>query len=117
VGRPPISWTPDQWKIFDAFCKAGAAVADVCEAMGHKYEQIDGLIQRTHGSTFSEYRETKRGWGRCAVFAKQLELALAGDRTMLIWVGKQMGQSDKQESKVTTLTHEEALAALDPEKE
>jgi hypothetical protein len=37
-----------------------------------------------------------------------MELALAGDRTMLIWLGKQyLGQSDKQETGIHDRTVEQ----------
>ena len=36
--------------------------------------------------------------GRSSLRRKQYELAMKGDRTMLVWLGKQyLGQSDKQE--------------------
>jgi hypothetical protein len=38
----------------------------------------------------------KRAELRCKLRKKQIELVLGGDRTMLVWVGKQyLGQSDK----------------------
>ena len=40
--------------------------------------------------------------GKLSIRRKQYELAMAGDKTMLIWLGKQMlGQVDKQETKHT----------------
>ena len=53
---------------------------------------------RTQGCTFEDYLEKHRGKGRVSLRRKQFEVALEGDKTMLIWLGKQyLSQSDKQE--------------------
>lgn len=47
--------------------------------------------------------EEGRAFGRMSLRRKQWDVALAGNVTMLIWLGKQqLGQSDKQEVKSET---------------
>ena len=47
---------------------------------------------------FAEYFEQKRGKGKIALRRKQYDVAMSGNVTMLLWLGKQyLGQSDKQE--------------------
>lgn len=44
--------------------------------------------------------EKAKGKGLAALRSKQYEVAMSGDRTLLIWLGKQyLGQSDKREDK------------------
>ena len=53
---------------------------------------------RTQGCIFEDYLEKHRGEGRTSLRRKQFAVALEGDKTMLIWLGKQyLSQSDKQE--------------------
>lgn len=48
--------------------------------------------------SFAEYSDQKRAKGKLSLRRKQFQLALSGDRTMLIWLGKQyLGQVDKSE--------------------
>ena len=52
----------------------------------------EAVLQRRFRSILTK----KRGEIRAALRAKQVDLALAGDRTMLIWLGKNMiGQTDR----------------------
>ena len=49
-------------------------------------------------------RHHKKGMqkGRVALRSKQFELAMAGNPTMLVWLGKQvLGQRDKQDTEIT----------------
>lgn len=47
---------------------------------------------------FADVIEKGRDQGKASLRRKQFELAMKGDRTMLVWLGKQvLGQRDKQE--------------------
>ncbi len=97
-GRHPVVWTTAQWSQFEHACRAGARAVDIAEMMGVDVNTIDAICQRERGQTFSAFRGKKKGWARAALAAKQIEMALAGDRTMLVWLGKQfLGQTDKPE--------------------
>ena len=76
------------------------------------YEEMASLlgvgiatIHRHMEDEDSEFRKAyKNGQskGRRNLRSKQFELAFAGDKTMLIWLGKQyLGQADKQETDTT----------------
>jgi hypothetical protein len=62
---------------------------------------------------------TGRAKGSISLRRKQKQRADAGDRTMLIWLGKQwLGQADKQEVQHSTLdTIEAELARIERERE
>lgn len=60
------------------------------------YEVLVRAIKRKYRLTFKEYYAQKSVAGVASLRRKQFELAQAGDRTMLIWLGKQrLGQSEK----------------------
>jgi len=50
---------------------------------------------------FSQYSQEKREKGNSYLFDKQYELAVKGDKSMLVWLGKnRLNQADRIESKV-----------------
>ena len=51
---------------------------------------------------FSSYLAEKRAHGNSLLRAKQYEIAMSGDKTMLVWLGKnRLEQSDKIEKKLS----------------
>jgi len=59
---------------------------------------IQRIIEREKGMTFGEYREYHRGGAKFKLFQKQFEVAMSGNPSMLIWLGKQMlNQTDRNE--------------------
>lgn len=57
----------------------------------------------TLGRRYAEVIERGRLNGKCSLKRKQMELALAGNVTLLIWLGKiHLGQSDRPEVYQTT---------------
>lgn len=68
--------------------RIGCKDNEIAEAFG----VTEAVLQRRFRSVLTK----KRGEIRASLRAKQVDLALAGDRTMLIWLGKNMiGQTDK----------------------
>ena len=53
--------------------------------------------KRDLGVTLGDYMEEARQAGLTSLRAKQFEMAMQGDKTMLVWLGKQyLGQTDKR---------------------
>jgi hypothetical protein len=72
--------------------------------------------ERINGIPFSQYAQEKRAEGDDHLRMAQYNLAMKGDKTMLIWLGKnRLGQSDKTESRheFADLTIEEQERKLD----
>ena len=68
-------------------------------AIGHTQKECATLLDCSPDTLERNYKETM-AWGRshrdASLRRKQFEIALAGNPTMLIWLGKQyLGQSDK----------------------
>jgi hypothetical protein len=61
-------------------------------------EVIERRIQEKFDLTFTEYKDQKKEPVRIKLKQKQIEIAMGGNVTMLIWLGKQyLGQSEKHE--------------------
>lgn len=70
-------------------------------ALGLSNAEIASVLDCSPDTIERNYRETL-DWGRskrnASLRRKQYEVAISGNSTMLIWLGKQyLGQSDKQE--------------------
>jgi hypothetical protein len=64
-------------------------------------EVIERRIQERFRMTFTEFKDQKIEPMRLSLFDKQYDMAMKGNVSLLIWLGKQMlGQSDKQDSTI-----------------
>jgi hypothetical protein len=66
---------------------------------------VDSLARRLNeiGTHFAEYKNKRREGIRVSLMQKQYEVAMQGNVSMLIWLGKQyLGQTDKQETETNT---------------
>ena len=82
----------------EACCKAHCKRSEITAFLGASDETIDRFTQKRYGSTFAQYRAEKGEAGCANLRRKQMELALKGDRVMLIWLGKQeLGQVERSE--------------------
>jgi len=94
------------YNIIDTALYYGATMNQVMfllEKKDMKYTRktIERCIKRDKGMTFSEYREYCHGGSRLKLAQKQFEVAMSGNATLLIWLGKQwLGQKDKLEQSV-----------------
>lgn len=106
-GRKKIVWNEGQWNAFRSMCIVTNKRHRVAKAMGNDEKTINRIVKEKLGISFSEYIEKRFDEGNLKLLAKQYEVAMSGDRTMLIWLGKnRLGQSDKTEMKDTTETIE-----------
>ena len=103
AGRPKadIDWEKVDKMLF-AQCD-GAGIAGV---LGIDPETLYRRCQNDQKMGFSEYAAIKRADGKELLRYKQFEIAMTGDRSMLIWLGKQyLGQKDKTD----VTTNDEAI--------
>ena len=80
------------------------------------YEEMAAILKvdaDTLAKRFSERIEQKKQSGKSSLRRRQWRAAEEGDRTMLIWLGKQwLGQTDKTATDITT--QGEKVAVLPP---
>lgn len=95
IGRPEKEI---KWDVLDGILQFGATLIDCSEILGHAEDTIQRRIKKDFKMTFSEYRHRKMARMRMKLLQKQYDVAINGNVTMLIWLGKQhLGQSDKTE--------------------
>jgi hypothetical protein len=96
-GRPKIQIN---WEEFDKLCSIHCTQLELAAWFKCTVDTIENTVKREKGMIFSEYYAQKSSPGKISLRRKQWELALKGDKTMIIWLGKQhLGQADKAESK------------------
>lgn len=96
MGRPKIEIN---WFEFDKLCAIQCSLREIAGWFDCSEDTIERRVKETHDVTFAEYFDQKRGKGKIALRRKQYDVAMNGNVSMLIWLGKQyLDQSDKQET-------------------
>lgn len=93
AGRKPAKIDPGKLEIL---CRYGASCLDCADEFDCSEDTIVRYIKDNYGLNFKDYRKKKQGKVRMQLRQKQIEVALNGNVSMLIWLGKQiLDQSDK----------------------
>ncbi len=115
MARPRIKIN---WDEFDKLCVMQATLEEIASWFDCSVDTIERACSREKKKGFAEYFQQKAGRGKISLRRKQFEMAQSGDRTMLVWLGKQyLKQTDKvdQNTKVEDKrqTPEELRAELE----
>ena len=95
MGRPRVNI---DWRAIDYYLKCQATIVQICAITGHGESTLQRAALREKKCTFGEYATKKKEAIKQLIIGKQIDLALSGNVTMLIWLGKQFcGQTDKTE--------------------
>jgi hypothetical protein len=87
-----------KWEVLDAVLQFKPSLIMCEEILGISHDTIERAIKKNFNMTFSEYREYRMSKTKFKLAQKQFDVAMNGNVTMLIWLGKQyLGQSDKIE--------------------
>jgi hypothetical protein len=102
MGRPPIEWSEAKIQLFDELMGipfvTEEAVADI---MKLSISSLNNWLKKTRGVTFYELKQQKHAGMKLKLAGKQYELAMKGNPSMLIWLGKQwLGQTEKIDQKL-----------------
>lgn len=97
MARPRIEF---DWRLFDKLCQLPSVISqeEICDIMGLSHDTIERRIKQKCGkkTRFAEYRKQKQSRFRSTLLAKQIETAMSGNVSMLIWLGKNyLGQRDE----------------------
>lgn len=99
-GRPKKNienMTFDGWQQLDALI-VWASEVYCAEKLGISVDSLGLKIKEKTGLSFPEYKQQKKEPLRINLLKKQYDVAMAGNVSMLIWLGKnELGQKDKQE--------------------
>ena len=94
--KAPI--TDADFKNFENLCKIQCTLHEIAAFFDVDTNTIESRVRQRYGRKFSEVFRDKKKMGHVSLRRVQYEKALAGNTTMLIWLGKQyLQQLDKVE--------------------
>lgn len=92
----------DGWDQLDALI-IWASQEYCCEKLGMNTDTLAARIKENFGMSFPEYKNKRQETIRINLLKKQYEVAMNGNVSMLIWLGKQhLNQKDKHEETITS---------------
>lgn len=98
-GRPKIII---DFTLLDKLCGLHCTQEEIASILNISVDTLNNKCKSIFKMSFSDYISQKKRSGNISLRRKQMEVALSGDKTMLIWLGKQyLGQVDKQETEIT----------------
>lgn len=99
MGRPVIEF---DWDAFDRLCMLHCTAVEIAAYFDCSVDTVERRVKEKYGLTFAEVFNIKSGKGKVSLRRKQYEVAMSGDRAMLIWIGKNwLGQSEPKEPEST----------------
>ena len=95
MSRPPIEI---DWKKVDQYLQAQCNGTGIAGILGIHPTTLYMKCEEQHKMSFSEYSAQKKGEGKELLRSRQFAEAMKGDKTMLVWLGKQyLEQRDKSQ--------------------
>lgn len=85
-GRPE---KPIDWDLVDRLLSYGCTGTQIAARMDIHEDTLYARTIKEKNCFFSEYLASKQKKGETYLLEKQHEVALEGDRTLLVWLGKQ----------------------------
>lgn len=96
MGRPKANI---DWHKVDNLLKAQCDGVGIAGILGVSPDTLYRACQEEHNIGFADYSAQRKSEGKELLRAKQFDSAMSGDKTMLVWLGKQyLGQRDKTEN-------------------
>jgi hypothetical protein len=102
-----------EWPKVDEMLACGCNGVEVAATLGICSETLYRRCKADHGVDFVAYLQEKRAVGDKSLHAAQYALALSGNPTMLIWLGKQRLHQREPEQKVSEATKPALTEYLD----
>ena len=94
MARPKIEIDFDMVQKLCAIQCTGQQIADVLDL---SYDTLERRVKEVYRISFADYIKKHSANGKMSLRRKQHEVAMSGNTTMLVWLGKQyLGQTDKQ---------------------
>jgi hypothetical protein len=84
------------WDKVDRFLEAGCSGVEIAAYIGVFYSTLYDRCVIDKNMSWTEYSQNKKAKGESMLRAKQFEIAMKGDKAMLVWLGKnRLNQSDR----------------------
>jgi hypothetical protein len=95
------------WADFDKLCGIQCTLSDLASWFDCSEDTIERAVKREKKLGFADYYSQKAGKGKISLRRKQWDLAMKGDKTMLIWLGKQyLGQNERMQMMLAKIPDE-----------
>lgn len=89
---------------FEKLCGLQCTLEEFCCYFDCDNKTIEKWCMTTYKKNFSEVFKVKRGIGKTSLRRRQFEVAMSGNPTMLIWLGRNMlNQTDRVEVDASTI--------------
>lgn len=99
MAKPGRKQIKINWNLVKQYLKAQCSAEGIAGIIGVSRDTLYGRCPKDLGIGFDELRQEMRETGKELLRKTQFDLAVQGDKAMLIWLGKQyLGQSDKTDS-------------------
>lgn len=90
------------WGKVDKYLQAQCDGTGIAGLLGIHPNTLYRLCEEKYKMSFSEYSAQKKTEGKELLRAKQYQVAMSGDKTMLVWLGKQyLNQTDRRNIAIT----------------
>ena len=100
-GRPEANI---DWNMVNKMLQAHCTGTGIASLLGICPETLYDACLKKHKLLFSDYSQLKKSEGKELLRQKQFSVAMNGEKSMLIWLGKQyLEQADKLETVMTTV--------------
>lgn len=86
MARPKIELN---WDEFDKLCAIQCTQREIADWFDCSIDTIERAVVREKKTPYADYYEQKASKGKISLRRQQWQLAMKGDKTMLIWLGKQ----------------------------
>ena len=104
---------PIDWEKVGKMIMAGSNGAQVSASLNIDYSTLTRRCAEDLKTNFTDFFNQKREAGNNLLYNKQFDVAMKGDRGMLIWLGKnRLGQTDKRETVNTEIRDDRTEAEI-----
>lgn len=89
---------PIDWKLVDTLLMSGCTGVEIASHFDMHPITFYQRVEQQYGTSFTNYSSEKKSRGDSLLRHKQYEIAIKGDKTMLVWLGKnRLGQKENEE--------------------
>ena len=99
------------WSKVDRYLNSQCSGVGIASILGIHENTLYNRCKEDNGVAFMEYAALKKGEGKELLRYKQFEIAMKGDKVMLIWLGKQYLEQ-KENSDLSVKINENKLNEL-----
>ena len=100
--KPSRAKFRSDWVVVDRCAEIQCSVTEISYILGISLETFTRRVAEIHNTTPGAYVESKSAKGKMNLRRKQYKIALKGNASMLIWLGKNwLGQTDKAQVETT----------------